>query len=82
MQVLQPAVYLDLLVDFLFLLGDAAFVICTERIPGVELIATNVFVREDDAWKMVHHHASSVAPPGAEAEPEEEEPESGSGTLH
>lgn len=63
-------------------LGDAAFVICTERIPGVELIATNVFVREDDAWKMVHHHASSVAPPGAEAEPEEEEPESGSGTLH
>jgi len=63
-------------------LGDSAFVVCLERIPGVELIATNVFVREDGAWKMVHHHASSVARLPAETEPEEEEPESGSGTLH
>lgn len=64
-------------------LGDAAFVICVEHIPGVELIATNTFVREDGDWKIVHHHASSIAR-GAEAEPEDDEPSSepGSGTLH
>jgi ketosteroid isomerase-like protein len=63
-------------------LGDTAFVICIEHIPGVELIATNVFVREDGEWRMVHHHASSVARGEAESDSEEEEPGPGSGTLH
>jgi ketosteroid isomerase-like protein len=63
--------------------GDSAFVICIEHIPAVELIATNVFVREDGAWRMVHHHASSFARAVAmERDPEEEEPDPGSGTLH
>lgn len=62
-------------------LGDTAFVICIERIPAVELIATNVFVREDGEWTMVHHHASSVAR-ATEPDPDEEEPDSGSGLLH
>jgi len=61
-------------------LGDAAFVICIERIPAVELVATNCFVREDDTWRMVHHHASGMAR-GA-PEPEQDEPDSGSGLLH
>lgn len=61
-------------------LGDSAFVVCREHIPAVELIATNVFVREDDEWRIVHHHASSVA--RAVPETEEEEPDSGSGLLH
>jgi ketosteroid isomerase-like protein len=60
-------------------LGDAAFVICTEHIPNVELVATNVFVREDGAWKMVHHHASGFAHP---AEVADDEDEGGSGLLH
>jgi ketosteroid isomerase-like protein len=63
------------------LCGDTAFVVCHEHIPGVELIATNVFVREDGEWRLVHHHASSVAQ-GAEVEPDEEEPDTGSGLLH
>jgi len=63
-------------------LGDAAFVICIEHIPTVELIATNVFVREDGAWKMVHHHASAMARTVTAEEPEDEEPDSGSGLLH
>ena len=63
-------------------LGETAFVVCIEHIPGVELIATNVFVREDGAWKIVHHHASALAGPGTEPESEEEEPDSGPGTLH
>jgi len=43
--------------------GDAAFVICGERMPGGTLVANNVFVREDGAWRMVHHHAGPGVPP-------------------
>ncbi len=52
-----------------FLFGDTAFVICEEFILGGLLIATNYFVREDAAWKIVHHHAGQVdALPEAEYE--------------
>lgn len=43
------------------LLGDAAYVVCIEHLPGGHLVATNVFVREDGAWKMSHHQAGAVA---------------------
>src|SRR5687767_7070507 len=33
--------------------GDAAFVICAELLPGARLVATNYFVREDGAWRLV-----------------------------
>lgn len=42
--------------------GDAAFVVCHEVLPGTRLAATNVFVREDGAWKLVHHQATPIAP--------------------
>ena len=32
-------------------------------IGAVLLVATNVFVREDDRWRMVHHHASALPDP-------------------
>jgi ketosteroid isomerase-like protein len=41
-------------------LGESAFVVCGESIEGAELVATNVFVREDGAWKLVHHQAGPV----------------------
>ncbi len=41
--------------------GTAAFVVCTETLDAGELVATNVFVQEDGAWKMAHHHAGPVA---------------------
>ena len=41
--------------------GQAAMVVCIEEIDGSELIATNVFTREADAWKLVHHQAGPVA---------------------
>jgi ketosteroid isomerase-like protein len=41
-------------------LGECAFVVCGENIQGAELVATNVFVREDGVWKLVHHHAGPV----------------------
>lgn len=37
--------------------GEAATVLCYERIPESYLIATNVFVREGGLWKIVHHQA-------------------------
>ncbi len=39
------------------IIGDAAFVICTEKLFTGDLIATNVFAREGDEWKLVHHQA-------------------------
>jgi hypothetical protein len=41
-------------------LGEAALVICEEHIGGGRLIATNAFVHEDGAWRMVHHQAGPV----------------------
>ncbi len=35
----------------------AAFVICTESFDETELVATNIFVRESDSWKLVHHQS-------------------------
>jgi ketosteroid isomerase-like protein len=43
--------------------GDAAFVICGELVPGGVLISTNVFVQEQGAWRLVHHHAAPGDPP-------------------
>ena len=54
------------------LFGDAAYVVCLEGTEGgpPALVATNVFVREDRAWLMVHHHAGQLA---GEAPPSEDE---------
>ena len=41
--------------------GDMGFVVCRELLPGGELVATNVFVRESGLWKICHHHASPIA---------------------
>lgn len=43
-------------------LGDVAFVTCHEVVSGGRLAATNVFVREAGAWRMVHHQATPIAP--------------------
>ncbi len=41
-------------------LGESAYVVCGESIEGAELIATNLFVREDGEWRLVHHQADPV----------------------
>ena len=44
--------------------GDTAVIYCYETLHGGYLLATNIFVMEDGAWRMVHHHAGGpVAPP-------------------
>ncbi|KZC97642.1 nuclear transport factor 2 family protein [Oceanibaculum pacificum] len=52
-----------------FLYGDAGFVTCFESLPEGFLIATNLFVKEDAAWRLVHHQAG----PTQDQPPEEEE---------
>lgn len=41
--------------------GDAALVLCRELVAGSPLAATNVFVREGNDWKLVHHQSGPVA---------------------
>ena len=47
--------------------GDAAVVTCTENVltsadvgDGAHAVATNVFVRRGDGWRLVVHHGSPV----------------------
>jgi ketosteroid isomerase-like protein len=41
--------------------GDVALVLCREHVEGGQLVATNVFVREEGGWRLVHHQASPLA---------------------
>jgi ketosteroid isomerase-like protein len=50
--------------------GDPVCVVCVEHLPGGLLVATNLFVREAGAWKLVHHQAGPLPPevPGPTSE--------------
>ena len=43
-----------------FLYGDAALIVCEEELGGGTLVASNLFVREDGAWRICHHQASQL----------------------
>jgi ketosteroid isomerase-like protein len=58
---------------FAQVIGETALVICREHVAGGELVATNVFVREDGGWKLVHHQASPLATEGEEEDEDGEE---------
>ena len=40
-----------------FVNGTTAYVICYESLGDGVLVATNVFRRDDDDWRMIHHQA-------------------------
>lgn len=40
--------------------GDVAVVVGRELVSGSPLVVTNVYVRENGAWKLTHHHGSGV----------------------
>jgi ketosteroid isomerase-like protein len=42
------------------LYGEAALVLCEEELDGGTLVASNLFVREDGAWKIAHHQAGQL----------------------
>jgi len=54
------------------LYGDVALVICEEELDGGTLIASNLFVREDGAWRLIHHQAGQLVarrPQGGRSRP-------------
>jgi len=55
------------------LLGEVAYVTCHELVSGARLVATNLFVREDGAWLLVHHQATPMAPDHLRRRPPEPE---------
>ena len=46
-----------------YVAGDSAYVVCFEGLheEPPALVATNIFAREQGAWKLVHHHAGQLA---------------------
>jgi ketosteroid isomerase-like protein len=36
---------------------NSAVVLCYEKVGDSYLVATNIFVLEDSAWRIIHHHA-------------------------
>ena len=71
------AIRFDLVRARAFVAGDTAWVVLFERIESrhgertlrAETQATNVFVREGGAWKLVHHHAEPATAKGMNAPP-------------
>ena len=41
-----------------FASGGSAYVICQEHLQMSTLVATNIFLKEANIWKIVHHQAS------------------------
>ncbi|HAD24250.1 MAG TPA: DUF4440 domain-containing protein [Alphaproteobacteria bacterium] len=41
--------------------GDTAYVLCYEHIDGQFLVATNIFTRSENQWRMIHHQAGPTA---------------------
>jgi hypothetical protein len=40
--------------------GRSAMVLCRERVGTIEMMASNAWVREDGAWRMVNHQAAHI----------------------
>jgi len=40
--------------------GGTAMVLCTEIVGDVQLVASNTFVHEDGAWRLINHQAAHV----------------------
>jgi SnoaL-like protein len=45
------------------LAGAIAFIVCFENLSGTLLAATNIFVLEDDEWRLIHHQAGATSEP-------------------
>ena len=44
-----------------YLIGESAYVTCSEVFPDGQLMATNIFVIEEGQWRMVHHQAGPIS---------------------
>jgi ketosteroid isomerase-like protein len=52
--------------DQAFLFGEVGIVTCEEELDGGSLAATNMFVKEQGIWRLVHHQASPIVSRRAE----------------
>lgn len=43
--------------------GASAMVLCRECVGPIELMASNAWIREDDAWRIVNHQAAQIPGP-------------------
>ncbi len=64
----SPQIVCDKPVAHVF--GDTAYVVCHEVLDQGFLLATNIFVRENRNWKLVHHQAGAAPPPSDKDDPE------------
>ena len=55
--------------DQAFLFGEVGIVTCEEELDDGSLAATNMFVKEQGEWRLVHHQASPILSRRAEAPP-------------
>ncbi|HLJ21273.1 MAG TPA: nuclear transport factor 2 family protein [Stellaceae bacterium] len=55
--------------DQAFLFGEVGIVTCEEELDGGSLAATNMFVKEQGHWRLVHHQASPILSRRAEVPP-------------
>lgn len=46
--------------DVAFVYGAIAIVLCEEELASGHLAASNIFIKEDGAWRLLHHHASPL----------------------
>ena len=50
--------------------GDTALVVCWEAIGEIYLVASNLFVREEGIWRLVHHQSGQTEKRPKTAAPE------------
>ena len=55
------------------IIGATAFVVCYEQIGSGVLVATNIFVKEGDDWRLVHHQAGPCNAEAVEVEADDDE---------
>jgi SnoaL-like protein len=46
--------------DIAFLYGEVAVLLWEEELSGGHLAATNIFIKEEGVWGLMHHHASPI----------------------
>lgn len=51
-----------------FVDGNSAYVLCHEKLGGGYLVATNIFTRSGNQWRLLHHHAGPGGGPPQTAE--------------
>jgi hypothetical protein len=54
------------------IVGDIGLVACYERFANQHLVASNLFIRADGRWRMIHHHAGPLARVPDEAKVEDQ----------